>query len=208
MLFSVVLGVMVVMAMVTLPLEETSTQVTSAEMVVLPLVTMAMVALEEMPLEVSLDTLHGAFSSQTLQCLLPIELLTTMLLCLQVAKAVLIVYESTLILCSVHQSCYNAPVTTLLVLQATTILAWALLVLEAVATLWLVVLGVMVATTMATLPMEEASTQATSAATVELLQATTATVAMEALPLVVSLSSHYNFCLLRATLTSIIKHGI
>ena len=65
-------------------------------------------------------------------------------------------------------------------------LAWDPLVQAAVAMLFLVVLGVMVVTTMATLPMEEASTQATSVVMVALLQATMATVAMEALPLVVS----------------------
>ena len=65
-------------------------------------------------------------------------------------------------------------------------LAWALLVLAAVAMLWLVVPGVMVVTTMATLPMEEASTVVTSVGTVALLQATTAMAAMEALLLAVS----------------------
>ena len=72
------------------------------------------------------------------------------------------------------------------VLQATTILAWALSVLAAVAMLSKVVLGVTVVTTTATLPMEETSTQATSVVTVALLQATTATVAMEELLLAVS----------------------
>ena len=55
--------------------------------------------------------------------------------------------------------------------------------------LWLVVLGVMVETTVATVPMEEASTQATSVETVALLQATMATVAMEARLLAVSPSN-------------------
>ena len=71
-------------------------------------------------------------------------------------------------------------------LQATTMLAWDPLEQAAVATLFLVVLGVMVVTTMATLPMEEASTQATSAVMVALRQATTAMVAVEALLLAVS----------------------
>ena len=67
----------------------------------------------------------------------------------------------------------NAGPHTYLLLQATT--------------LWLVVLGVMVVTTTATLPLEETSTQATSAAMAALLQATTAMVIMEALALVVGL---------------------
>ena len=54
MLFLAVLGVMVVMAMATMPTEEVATQATSVEMAALLLVTMATVVLEEMPLEVSL----------------------------------------------------------------------------------------------------------------------------------------------------------
>ena len=57
MLFSVVLVVMVVIAMVTVP-GETSTQATSVEMEALLSVTMAMVVQEEMPLVVSPFTLH------------------------------------------------------------------------------------------------------------------------------------------------------
>ena len=53
MLFLVVPAVMVVMTMAMLPMEETSTQATSAEMVALLWVTMAMVVLEEMPMVVS-----------------------------------------------------------------------------------------------------------------------------------------------------------
>ena len=62
------------------------------------------------------------------------------------------------------------------------------MVLATVAMLLLVVLGVMVVTTMATMPMEDASTQATSVVMAALLQATMVMVAMEVLPLVVSLS--------------------
>ena len=47
------LGVMVVMAMATLPMEETSTRVTSVEMAEKPLATTATVVMEEMPLVVS-----------------------------------------------------------------------------------------------------------------------------------------------------------
>ena len=49
-----VMGVMVVMATATLPMEETTTQATSVEMAALPLETMATEVLEEMPLVVSL----------------------------------------------------------------------------------------------------------------------------------------------------------
>ena len=58
MLLLAVLGVMVVMAMATLPMEETSTQETSVEMEALLLVTTAMVAMEALPLVVSLVILH------------------------------------------------------------------------------------------------------------------------------------------------------
>ena len=56
MLFWAAMVVMVVISMATLPMGETPTQATSVEMEALLLVTMAMVALEEMPLVVSLDT--------------------------------------------------------------------------------------------------------------------------------------------------------
>ena len=72
-------------------------------------------------------------------------------------------------------------------LQATTTLAEALSAAAAAAAmLLLAVLGVMVVMGMAMLPMEEASTQATSAETVALLQATMAMVETEALLLAVS----------------------
>ena len=75
-------------------------------------------------------------------------------------------------------------------MQATTMLAWALSVqAAAAATLSLAVMGVMVVTTMATLPMVEVATQATSVETAALLLATTATVALEEMPSVVNPSS-------------------
>ena len=62
MLLLVVLAAMVVTAMATPPMEEISTQGTSAEMEALHLVTMAMVALEAMPLAVSMVTNHYCLS--------------------------------------------------------------------------------------------------------------------------------------------------
>ena len=59
-------------------------------------------------------------------------------------------------------------------------------VMAAAAMLLWVVLGEMVATTMEIMPMEEVGTVATTVAMAALLQATTATVAMEAMLLAVS----------------------
>ena len=56
--FLVERAAMVVMAMATLPMEETTTQATSVGTAALLLVTMAMVAMEETPLVVSLVTVH------------------------------------------------------------------------------------------------------------------------------------------------------
>ena len=58
MLFWAVLVETVVISMATLPMEETLTQATSVEMEALLLATMAMVAMEALPLVVSLVTLH------------------------------------------------------------------------------------------------------------------------------------------------------
>ena len=71
MLFKVALVVMEVTATATLPMGETSTQATSVGMEALPLVTTAMVVMEEMPLVVSLVTTkhHPALLRQLCQLL-------------------------------------------------------------------------------------------------------------------------------------------
>ena len=76
MLLWAALVVMVVISTATLPMGETTTQATSVEMEALLLVTMAMVALEEMPLVVSLDTLHGFCNSQPQQCLHAVDVIS------------------------------------------------------------------------------------------------------------------------------------
>ena len=75
MLYLVVLEVTVATTMPTMPTEETSIQATSVETVALLLVTMVMVALEEMPSAVRFHPLHGSrsfisSSNKTWHCIL------------------------------------------------------------------------------------------------------------------------------------------
>ena len=76
-------------------------------------------------------------------------------------------------------------------------------------TLYLVVLGELVATTMETMPTEEVATQVTSVETAALLQATMAMVAMEALPLVVSSVLHtLTLIIFKCCSVSLLSYGV